>query len=89
MGDLRENIKQKHRGKLSSCDVLRHVNAPAHVSRTSRAAIRKCGFVDLTHPPYSPDVAPSGNILFRNLKKFLRVRRFPDDSAVKEAVTEY
>ena len=67
--------------------LLLHENASAHKSRTSRAAIRKCGFVVLNHPPYSPDLAPSDYFLFRNLKKIERGRRFPDDNAVKEAVT--
>ena len=66
---LRENIKQKRRGILSAGVLLLHDNAPAHKSRTSRAAIRKCGFVELNHPPYIPDLAPSEYFLFRNLKK--------------------
>ena len=41
------------------------------------------------HPPYGTDLAPCDNFLFRNLRKFLRGRRFPDDNAVKEAVTGY
>ena len=44
---------------------------------------------ELNRPPYSPDLAPSDYFLFRNLKKFLRGRWFPDDNAVKEAVTGY
>ena len=83
---LRENIRHKRSGKLS---VLLHDKAHAHKSCTSLAAIRKCGFVELNHPPYSADLAPSDYFLFRNIKKFLRGRRFPDDNAVKEAVTGY
>ena len=76
MLSLRENIKQKRRGKLSAGVLLLHDNAPAHKSRTSRALIRKCGFVELNHPPYSPDLAPS-NFLFRNLKHFCVGDDFP------------
>ena len=90
---LRENIKQKHRGKFSAGVLLLHDhdNAPAHKSRKSRAAIRKCGFVELNHLPYRQDLALSDYVyfIFRNLKKFLRGRRFSDDNAVKEAVTGY
>ena len=67
---LRENIKQKHHGKLSASVLLLHDNAPAYKSRTPRAAIRKRGFVQLNHPPYSPDLDPSDYFLFRNFKKF-------------------
>ena len=72
---LSENIKQNRREKLSVGVLLLHDNAPAHKSHTSRTAIRKCGFVELNHPPYSPDLAPSDS-LFRNLKQFLRGRWF-------------
>ena len=89
MEALRWNFKQKRRGKLSGGVLLLHEYAPAHKSRKSRGAIRKCGFVELNRPPYSPDLAPSDYSLFRNLKKFLCGRRFPDDNAVKEAVTGY
>ena len=37
---LRENITQKRYGKLSAGVLLLHDNAPAHKSRTSRAAVR-------------------------------------------------
>ena len=84
---LREDIKHKRRGKLSVGVLPLHDNAPAHKSRTLRAAIRKCGFVELNHPPYSPDLAPTDYFLFRNLKKMLRRRRFVDDNAVNEVVT--
>ena len=68
---LRENIKQKRRGMLLAGVLLLHVNAPAHMSYTSRAAIRKCGFVEFNNAPCCPDLAPSDYFLFRNLKKFL------------------
>ena len=56
--------------KVSAGVLLLHDNAPAHKSCISRAAIRKCGFVELNHPPYSPDLSPSDYFLFRNLKNF-------------------
>ena len=48
---LCENIKQERRGKFSAGVLLLHDNAPAHKSRTSRTAIRKCGFVELDIRP--------------------------------------
>jgi hypothetical protein len=39
------------------------------------------------HPPYSPDLVPSGFHLFLHLKPFLAGRRFHDDNEVKESVT--
>ena len=59
------------------------------MSAKSQAAIRQCGFQQLNHPPYSPDLAPSDYILFRVMKKFLRAKRFSSDEEVKEAVTTW
>jgi len=56
---LREAIKEKRRGKLSADVLLPHDNAPVHMSAKSQVAIQKCGFHQLNHPPYSPDLAPS------------------------------
>ena len=53
----------------------------------TQQAVRDCGFVQLDHPAYSPDLAPSDYFLFRNLK--LRGDRYPDDEALKEAVKEW
>jgi len=86
---LREAIEEKRRGKLSAGVTLLHDNAPVHMSAKSQAAIRQCGFQQLNHPPYSPDLAPSDYFLFRVMKKFLRGKRFSSDEEVKEAVTTW
>jgi histone-lysine N-methyltransferase SETMAR len=84
---LREAIKEKRRGKLAAGVLLLHDNAPVHMSSKSQASIRQCGFQQLNHPPYSPDLAPSDCFLFRVMKKFLRGKRFSSDEEVKDAVT--
>ena len=66
----RENIKLKRRGKLSVGVLLLHDNALAHKSRTSWAAIRNRGFVELNHPPYSADLALSDPFSLETLKNF-------------------
>jgi len=86
---LREAIKEKRRGKLSAGVLLLHDNAPVHMSAKFQAAIRQCGFQQLHHPPYSPDLAPSDYFLFRVMKKFLRGEPFSSDEEVKEAVTTW
>ena len=58
-------------------------------SAKSQATIQQCGFQQLNHPPYSPDLAPSDYFLFRVMKKFLRAKRFSSDEEVKEAVTTW
>ena len=55
----------------------------------AQQAVRDCGFVQLDHPAYSPDQAPSYYFLFRNLKSHLHGVRYPDDEVLKEAVKEW
>ena len=73
---LREAIKKKWRGKLSADVLLLHDNAPVHMSAKSQAAIRQCGFQQLNHPPYNPDLAPSDYFLSELWKNFLGVNDF-------------
>lgn len=83
---LKEAIKEKRRGKLSSGVLLLQDNAPVHKSKVAMAALDRCGFESLVHPPYSPDLAPSDYYLFPNLKKELRGKKFQDDEEVKAAI---
>lgn len=77
------------RSKRKGMECWPTVFAPVHKSHLAQASIRECGFVELNHPPYSPDLAPSDYYLFRNLKSHLRGKRFEDDEQVKSAVIEY
>ncbi len=89
LANLRTAIREKRRGKLARGVLLLHDNAPVHTSRVAKAAVNKNGFVELSHPPYSPDLAPSDFYLFPNLKKSLRGRRFANDEAPKDAVQQF
>ena len=51
---------------------LFHDNAPAHKSLVAQEARCNCEFVQLNHPAYSLDLAPSNYFLIRNLKYRLR-----------------
>ncbi len=86
---LRSVILEKRRGKVNRGVLLLHDNAPVHKSNIVQAAIRQAGFVELNHPAYSPDIAPSDYHLFSNLKKFLRGRNFSGDSEAIHTVEDY
>ena len=51
---------------------------PVH-SMIAQQAVRDCGFVQLDHPAYSPDLAPSDYFLCRNLKSHLRGVHYADN----------
>jgi len=55
---LRDAIKEKRQGLLTRGVWLLHDNAPIHKSMIAQQAVRDCGFVQLDHPAYSPDLAP-------------------------------
>ena len=77
---LRQAIKNKRRGKLSSGVHLLHDNAPSHTSHVAVTAIHAAGFKTLNHSPYSPDLAPSDYHLFSHLKRYLRGKVFKTDA---------
>jgi histone-lysine N-methyltransferase SETMAR len=86
---LRQKIIEKRRGKISRGIRLLHDNAPVHTAAISKATIQECGFMELDHPPYSPDLAPSDYFLFSKLKSELRGKKFNDDDEIKQAVNAH
>jgi len=69
--------------------VLLHDNAPVHKAENVQTAIAECGFQEMNHPLYSPDLAPCDYFLFRHLKKHLRGRRFSSDTDIQVDVTSW
>jgi histone-lysine N-methyltransferase SETMAR len=51
--------------------------------------VRECGFKEIEHPPYSPDLAPSDYYFFSKLKKAIRGRKFDVEEEVKTFVIEH
>ena len=86
LNQLRQKIKEKRRGKLSLGVRLLHDNAPVHTAVVAKAAVKDCGFTEVAHPPYSPDLAPSDYFLFSKLKSDLRGRKFSTDEEIHAAV---
>ena len=81
-------IVEKERGKVSREVLLLHDNAPIHKCKVVQAAIRQAGFIELNHPVYSPDIAPTDYHLFSNLKKFLRLKNFSSDDEIVTTVED-
>ena len=66
--------------------ILHHDNASSHTARQTNEFL-KVNNVDLmSHPAYSPDLAPCDFYLFPKIKNQLRGQRF---SSPEEAVKEY
>jgi len=80
---------EKSRGKVSHEVLLLHDNAPVHKCNIVQATIRQTGFVELNHPAYSSNIAPSDSHLSSNLKKILRGKNFSTDDEAITTVQDY
>ncbi len=87
--DLRHQLKNRRRGKLSRKPIFQMDNATPHTAARTKDLLEKLGWDVLPHPPYSPDLAPSDFHLFPRLKEPLRGRRFSSLDEMKEAVESW
>ena len=67
---------------------LHHDNAPAHTAAATRDFLTEQGISTLSHPPYSPDLAPCDFWLFPTVKQVLKGRRFESDEDMEQAAIE-
>lgn len=68
---------------------LLHDNAPIHTSQRTLNTLNTTGFELISHPPYSPDMAPSDFYLFQHLKKHLRGKKFNDAEELRQSVNAW
>ena len=69
--------------------LLQHDNARTHTSLKTVEHIVKLGWTVVSHPPYSPDLAPSDFHLFGLMKDGLCGQHFPSYDAVVQAVKQW
>ncbi|KAI6659967.1 hypothetical protein LOD99_14307 [Oopsacas minuta] len=89
MTRLRESLKRNRRGMLKGIPLILHDNAPSHKSHIAQEAIKDCGFKQVQHPSYSPDLALSDYYLFPIAKQALRARIFGDDDALESGFEDW
>jgi len=74
---LREDIRRKRPELWCAGNWLLHDdNAPSHRALVTRAFLAHEGIMTLSHPPYSPDLAPCDFFLFPKMNLQLKGRRF-------------
>jgi len=81
---------KKKRPHLAKKKVLfHHDNALAHLSAIAMAKLIELRYELLSHPPYSPDLAPCDFYLFLNMKKWLGRKRFASNEEVTAETEVY
>jgi histone-lysine N-methyltransferase SETMAR len=65
---------------------LLHDNAPSHSALVVKTFLAKHDVVEISHPPYSPDLAPADFFLFPSVKTALQWKRFQDVEDIKKNV---
>ncbi|PNF38656.1 hypothetical protein B7P43_G01208 [Cryptotermes secundus] len=85
--DVKEKIRSKRKRGGKWVAFLQD-NAWPHTAKTMET-LRKLKWNLLTHPLYSPDLAPSDFYLFGRLKSDLQGMRFVDDDAIIQNVREW
>jgi len=78
-------LRNKHPGRNI---IILHDNVCPHAARLTLEAIAKIGWEVLSHPSYSPDLAPSDYHLFGFVKDQLRGQRYETTEAIQKAVCQ-
>ncbi|CAK9834550.1 Mariner Mos1 transposase [Anthophora retusa] len=87
---MEEAIKDK-RPELANRKgiVFHHDNARPHTSLVTRTKLLELDWEVMSHPPYSPDLAPSDYHLFRSLQNFLNGKNFNNNDDLKSHLDQF
>ncbi|GFR26874.1 histone-lysine N-methyltransferase SETMAR [Trichonephila clavata] len=90
---VRRGVQDKRPDLVVDCVIILHGNARPHKAECVRQQLRRWGWVELEHPPYSSDISPCDFDLISKIKEPIRGRRFVtrEDIAntVRQQVTQF
>ena len=69
--------------------ILLHDGARPHAAEMTQRKLHGLGYEILPHPPYSPDLAPTDYHLFKHLNNFLQNKKFENQEALKNSVSQF
>lgn len=69
--------------------IIQYDNARPHVAKPVKNYLKNVGWEVLTHPPYSPDIAPSDYYLFNCMNNELIGQRFTDFEDIEKWVADW
>ena len=68
--------------------ILQHDNAPSHTAKVVKNTLKALSWEILSHPSYSPDLAPSDYHLFASMEHSLAEQRFANFEEVEKWLVE-
>lgn len=90
LDDLKRAVQEKRPAMFNRKNIiLHHDNARPHTALGTRQKIAELGWEILSHPPYSPDLAPSDYHLFLSLQNFLNGKKFKNEDDIKQALVQF
>ena len=69
--------------------IFHHDNARPHISIPVKNYLKNSGWEVLSHPPHSPDLAPSNYYLFRSKQNALNRIRFTSEQGIKNCLDSF
>ena len=84
--DLVSALKKKRRSLPMDYFLLHQDNASPHTAESTRQEINLIGFGTVSHPSYSPNLAPMDFSVFLTIKKKLKGRKFKSLSGLRVVV---
>ena len=82
---LKDILKEKRHGKFTKVFLFLHDIAPDHRAIATQKKLAYLRFLELCHPPSSPDLPPSDYRLFPGLNKQLEGSHFWSDAVIAVA----
>ena len=90
LNKLNAEVKEKRPELVNRKSVIfHHDKATPHTSLATRQKLLRLGWDAMLHPPYSPDLTPSGYYLFRFLQNSLNGKTFNHYEAVKSHLVQF
>lgn len=90
LDDLNRELKIKRPALVNRKQIiLHHDNARPHTALATRQKIADLSWEILSHPPYSPDLAPSDFHLFLSLQNFLNGKKYKNETDVDQALHKF
>ncbi|KFM57872.1 Mariner Mos1 transposase, partial [Stegodyphus mimosarum] len=87
---LNAAIKEKRPALASRKGIVfHHDNARPPTAMVTQQKLNTLGWEVLSHPRYSPDIAPSDYYLFRSRQNYLAGKKFKSFESVSKAVADY